>query len=100
MAGVQFTSDAAKRVANVVRIVEAGPRGVRPVDWGMPRLDTRGTSIRMATYTGSWPINSDNTVTFLSNTLQTAVARNILLTLPEATEDRNCAVAKDGTACF
>jgi hypothetical protein len=101
MAGVQFTGEAAKRIANVVRTVEAGPRGVQPVDWGMPRLDgVGGIVFRMATYTGSWTINTDNTVKFLSNTEQTALARNILLTLPEATEDRNCAVAKDGTAWF
>jgi len=100
MAGVQFTGEAAKRIANVVRTVEAGPRGVQPVDWGMPRLDTVGSSIRMATYTGGWPIDSDKEVTFLVNTQQTALARNILIELPEPEGDRNCAVAKDGTAWF
>ena len=97
---VAFTRPAAERIARVVRTVENQPKKRAGLIWKTSSQLTDAGGIRMATYTGSWAINTDNTVTFLSNTLRTALARNILLTLPEATEDRNCAVAKDGTAWF
>jgi len=106
MAGVQFTGEAAKRIANVVRTVEAGPRGVQPVDWGMPRLEgVGGIVFRMATFTGHWEKDSLKLVTLVNKTTtpnSAVFAFNTFANLTPSTSctDSSCAIARDGTQWY
>lgn len=78
----------------------SGPtQGVRY--WDMQRPPPRLDVFRIATFTGSWSINSTKTVTFkyLTNTPNTVSATNLFASLTNATT-KNCAIARDGTAWF
>jgi len=92
---VAFTRPAAERIAKVVRKVEAGDRGAAPL-----RFDRIGGSsgkvFRFCTYTGSWALDALKTVTFRNQT-NTVQAVNLFLSLPDNGQ-RNCAIAKDGSA--
>lgn len=94
---VQFTRESAERIANVVRAAEVGAFRGRGLNFD-PVLDSPRKVIRMATFTGAWPINSAKTVTLRGSTA-TLSAVNVFLNLP-ANGQRNCAVAKDGTAWY
>ncbi len=89
-----FSRPAAERIAKVVREVEAGDRDQPGITFGSAMVAPR--TFRMATYTGAWSINSAKTVTLRGSTA-TLSAVNLFLDLP-ANGQRNCAVAKDGTA--
>lgn len=73
-----------------------------------PRLETVQASasapkvFRVCTFTGSWSIGSQKTVTFKyeTSTPNTVVATNIFATVGSTSATRNCAIAKDGTAWF
>lgn len=56
---------------------------------------------RICTFTGSWSIDTDKTVTFrgVTSTPNTVTARNIFANLAQ-TGTLNCAIAKDGTAWY
>jgi hypothetical protein len=58
-----------------------------------------GGVFRICTYTGAWAIDGLKTVTFKNQTTtpNTASAINLFLSLPDNGQ-RNCAIAKDGTA--
>ena len=84
---VTFTRPAAERIAKVVRKVEAGNRdsqGLRfeRVGGGSPA----GNVLRVATFTGSWNINTSKTVTFqnVTSTPNTVSATNQLFTIGDA----------------
>ena len=89
-----FTRPAAERIAKVVRTVEAGDRDQPGITFGSAMVAPR--TFRMATFTGSWAINGTKTVTLRGSTA-TLSAVNLFLNLPDNGQ-RNCAVAKDGTA--
>jgi hypothetical protein len=98
---VTFTRPAAERIAKVVRRIESGDR-----DSTGPKYLARdggggssGKTFRICTYTGAWSINTSNTVTFKNQTTtpNTVSAVNLFLDLPNNGQ-RNCAIAKDGTA--
>ena len=93
---VQFTRESAERIANVVRAAELTPTRGRALNFDAILESPRRRVFRMATFTGAWPINSAKTVT-LRNSTATLSAVNLFLDLP-ANGQRNCAVAKDGTA--
>jgi hypothetical protein len=62
----------------------------------------RRATLRMATFTGSWPINEDKTVTFANQASEpnTANVRNTLISLPDQADSRACAVASEGTGWY
>jgi hypothetical protein len=91
---VTFTRPAAERIAKVVRTVEAGDRDQPGITFGSAMVAPR--TFRMATFTGAWSINGTKTVTLRGSTA-TLSAVNLFLNLPDNGQ-RNCAVAKDGTA--
>lgn len=101
---VAFTRPAAERIAKVVRQVEAGDRKSAPLRFGTKVVGgTSGNVFRICTFTGAWNINATKTVTFKyqTSTPNTVVARNLFATLGTAASDpRDCAIAKDGTAWF
>jgi hypothetical protein len=56
---------------------------------------------RVCTFTGSWAINTDKTVTFrgVTSTPNTVSAKNLIYDLPSQGE-LPCGIAKDGTAWY
>jgi hypothetical protein len=96
---VTFTRPAAERIAKVVRTVEAGDRDQAGLTFGSRVTGPSGKAFRMATFTGSWSINGEKVVTFRNQTTtpNTVSAVNLFLNLPDNGQ-RNCAIAKDGTA--
>jgi triacylglycerol esterase/lipase EstA (alpha/beta hydrolase family) len=96
---VTFTRPAAERIAKVVREVEAGDRDQAGLTFGNRVTGPSGKAFRVATFTGSWSINGEKTVTFRNQTTtpNTVAAVNLFLNLPDNGQ-RNCAIAKDGTA--
>jgi len=99
----QFTRESAERIANVVRAAELGYPRARPLVFDRADDPPSRKVFRIATFTGSWPINSAKTVTFKyqTDTPNTANVTNLFVPLdsvPEGAAD--CAIAKEGTAWF
>jgi hypothetical protein len=100
---VTFTKPAAERIAKVVRTVEGGDRDCGPLTFGAaPGGNASGKTFRVCTFTGAWAINASKTVTFLNQTTtpNTVAAVNLFAALSSAAGNRNCAIAKDGTAWY
>lgn len=101
---VAFTRPAAERIARVVRQVEAGDRKGEPLRFGARAGGGASPVVfRVCTFTGAWIIDSAKTVTFKyqTNTPNTVSATNLFATLgTSASDPRNCAIARDGTAWF
>lgn len=100
---VAFTRQAAARISDAVRKIEAGDRASQGLRFGSVSGPAAASVFRVCTFTGSWAINSAKTVTFKyqSVTPNTVVATNILANIStSASSQRNCAVARDGTAWF
>jgi hypothetical protein len=93
---VQFTRESAERIANVVRAAELTPTRGRALSFEAIQQGASRKTFRMATFTGAWSINGTKTVTLRGSTA-TLIATNLFLNLPDNGQ-RNCAVAKDGTA--
>lgn len=57
---------------------------------------------RVCTFTGSWAISTNKTVTFrgVTSTPNTVSAMNLFLEFTQSTSTVTCAVAKDGTAWY
>jgi len=102
--GVTFTRQAAQRIAKVVRAVEGGNRNQPGIvfDHPMPSSGGGGIMFRVATFTGSWGINSSKTVTFVNqtNTPNTASVSNLYFDYPEPSSSVTCGIAKEGTAWY
>lgn len=101
---VTFTKGSAERIAQAVRIVEAGNRDTSGLPTA-PRFGSSGKVFRVGKFTGSWSIDTSNTVTFLNQTAtpNTVSAQNIFAAISGTTVTatfRNCAIAKDGTAWY
>ena len=97
----QFDIGSAQRIARVVRQVEQEPRRANPLSFG-PVFDAKKEKpVRICTFTGSWPIGSAKTVTFKNQTAtpNTASATNLFWPIPEGSQ-RDCSIAKDGTAWY
>jgi len=102
---VTFTKPAAERIAKVVRAVEGGDRDAGPLTFGARIGGVSGKVFRVCTFTGSWSINAEKTVTFRNQTAtpNTAAAVNLFAAITGTTATssfRNCAIAKDGTAWY
>lgn len=65
---VTFTRPAAERIGKVVRIVEAGDREAAPYAVDV-RLESQGSKLRLATFTGDWQTGSFKAVTFTTGTI-------------------------------
>jgi hypothetical protein len=91
-----FTRPAAERIAKVVRAVEGGDRDQPGITYGSALGGVASKTFRMGTFSGEWSIGAAKTVTFRGSTA-TVSATNLFLNLPDNGQ-RNCAVAKDGTA--
>lgn len=97
---VVFTRPAADRIAKAVRIVEAGNRDAEGFGQGVRLQSLAGQRVfRMGTFSGSWDIGTQKTVTFRNQTT-TANVTNLLINLPQQDGERSCAVGKDGTAWY
>lgn len=100
---VSFTRPAAERIAKVVRLIEQGDRTSRGPSWDA-LSDNSGRSsktFRICTFTGSWSIGTPKIVTFKYQTAtpNTMSATNLFWPVPDGSE-RDCAIARDGTAWF
>jgi len=99
-----FTSESARRIAKVVRRVEAGNRDT---SW-TPSPPRGGESVvgsisfRVATFTGSWGIGSSKVVTFKNQTTtpNTASASNLFFDFPTPAGTVDCGIAREGTAWY
>jgi hypothetical protein len=98
---VKFTRPAAQRIADAVRKVEGGNRDQGPVDLGPRFFGSSAKIFRVCTFTGAWSIGSSKVVTFKNqtNTPNTANATNLFWPIPDGPQ-RDCAIAKDGTAWY
>jgi hypothetical protein len=98
---VNFDPNAAIRIYNAVRKVEAGDRDQKPLTF--PRVVESGRrTFRMATFTGAWAVNSSKVVTLLaaSSTTQTVTASNVFLDVPASDGPSDCAIANDRGTWF
>jgi hypothetical protein len=98
---VTFTRPAAERIAKVVREVEAGDRDQGGLTFGRPADGPPSKTFRVATFTGAWSIGSAKTVTYRNQTAtpNTVSATNLFWPIPEGPQ-RDCSIAKDGTAWY
>lgn len=74
-------------------------------DVRLQELHSRPKVFRIATFTGTWNINTDKTVSLVNsgNTNDSLVARNLFASISASTNSTNashCAIAKDGTAWY
>jgi hypothetical protein len=98
---VTFTRPAAERIAKVVRAVEGGNRDTAPLVFGARVGGSSAKIFRVATFAGAWSIGASKVVTFKNqtNTPNTANATNLFWPIPDGPQ-RDCAIAKDGTAWY
>jgi hypothetical protein len=94
---VTFTRPAAERIAKVVRTVEGGDRDQPGITYGSA-LGIAGKTFRMGTFSGEWSIGAAKTVTFRGSTA-TVSATNLFWPIPGGPQ-RDCSIAKDGTAWY
>ena len=97
----QFDLGSAQRIARVVRAVEQEPQRAKPLTFG-PVFDAKKQkAFRVCTFNGSWPIGSSKTVTFKNQTTtpNTVSATNLFWPIPDGSQ-RDCSIAKDGTAWY
>jgi hypothetical protein len=96
---ITFTKPAAERIAKAVRSVESGDRSSSGPTWGARLGGDATKAFRVCTFTGEWSINTSKVLTFKyqSATPNTVLATNLFLSLPDNGQ-RDCAIAKDGTA--
>jgi hypothetical protein len=99
---VNFDPNAAIRIYNAVRKVEAGDRDQKPLTFPRVVESGRGRTFRMATFTGAWAVNSSKVVTLLgaTSTTQTVTASNVFLDVPASDGPSNCAIANDRGTWF
>jgi hypothetical protein len=97
----QFDFPSAVRIARVVRAVEQEPRRARPLTFAAVTEQRREKPFRVCTYTGAWSIGSSKTVTFKNQTTtpNTVAATNLFWPIPDGPQ-RDCSIAKDGTAWY
>lgn len=93
---VSFTRRDADRIARTVRNVEAGDKKGNALTFGnryRPPAGATGDIFRTARFTGSWAVDSTNTIEFTNATFtpQTATAKNLFCGI----SDGDIGVAKD-----
>lgn len=67
--------------------------------WYMVQPMDSGSGLRAGTFDGSWPLNSDKTVTRI-NGGGTVNVTNIIYSIPDAGQPMNCVFGQDGTAWY
>ena len=98
---VTFTRPAAERIAHVVRTVERSGRDTKGPTWN-PRMEGGGGVVfHIGTFTGAWATSSVKVVTFKyqTTTPNTASVTNLFWPMPDGPQ-RDCAIAKEGTAWY
>lgn len=97
----QFTRESAERIANVVRAAELGYPRARPLVFDKADDPPSRKVFRIATFTGSWAINSAKTVTlkYQTQTPNTVSATNLFCGLNPGGEC-DVSIAKEGTSWF
>jgi hypothetical protein len=98
---VTFTRPAAERIAKVVRAVEGGDRDTPGIYFGSAPGAAGAKTFRVCTFTGAWAIGDTRSVTFKNQTTtpNTVSASNLFWPIPEGPQ-RDCAIAKEGTAWY
>ena len=98
---VTFTRPAAERIAKVVRAVEGGDRDTPGIYFGSAPGAAGAKTFRVCTFTGAWSIGDTRSVTFKNQTTtpNTVSASNLFWPIPEGPQ-RDCAIAKEGTAWY
>ena len=98
---VTFTRPAAERIAKVVRAVEGGDRDTPGIYFGSAPGAAPGKTFRVCTFTGAWSIGDTRSVTFKNQTStpNTVSASNLFWPIPDGPQ-RDCAIAKEGTAWY
>jgi hypothetical protein len=81
--------------------VEAGDRTENALSFQRVGGGGGGKVFRVCTFTGAWSISASKTVTFKyqTTTPNTVSATNLFWPVPDG-EERDCAIAKDGTAWY
>lgn len=100
---VQFSRQAAQRIAKAVRHVEQGNREQPGISLVPRSQQAPSKTFRIATFTGQWDIDAVKTVTFKyqTNTPNTAAAINLFSALGTSVSDpRPCAIAREGTGWY
>lgn len=98
----QFTRESARRIASVVRSAELTPLASQPLNF--ERVDFSKSKIfRVGTFSGAWPVGTENTVTFRNATTapNTVTVQNLFFDInftPSGSPD--CAIAKEGSAWY
>jgi hypothetical protein len=98
---VQFTRESAERIAGVVRAAETAAPSASPLTFEKRFPVKTSKTVRVGTFSGTWPVGSTKTVTF--SNAPTATAAVINLTWPidaEQIEGTPCVAGKDGTAWY
>jgi len=96
---VTFTRPAAQRIARVVRTVESGDRAQNGL--AFPHVAPRVKFVRLATFSGSWNINTAKTVTFKNAPTATANATNLFWPITQAGySNETVLIGKEGTAWY
>lgn len=92
--------------ATIARVHEM-PYGKEPtrIQTRFEDIPTQSPVFRIATFTGTWNINTDKTVSLVNsgNTNDSRVARNLFASISASTNSTNashCAIARDGTAWY
>jgi hypothetical protein len=95
-----FDAESAVRIANAVRKVEIGDRSEAPLRFDTVPPSQQRKAFRIATFSGSWAINSIKTVEFKhqTSTPNTASVVNLFFPYPPSTNATDCAIAREGTA--
>ncbi len=98
---VTFTRPAAERIGKVVREVEAGNRDCGPLTFGYSQ-SAQSKAFRVCTFTGAWGIDTVKTVTIRNRTAtpNTVSATNLFLPIQDTGSQRNCLIARDGSAWY
>jgi hypothetical protein len=83
-----------------VRKVEIGDRSEAPLRFDTVPPSQQRKAFRIATFSGSWAINSIKTVEFKhqTSTPNTASVVNLFFPYPPSTNATDCAIAREGTA--
>lgn len=101
-ARVDFTRGAAERIARAVRIVEQGERDQTGPQYGRAVETVVGSPFKICTFTGSWVTGATKTVTlkYQTATPNEYTAINLFANISVDCGERNCAIARQGTAWF
>lgn len=101
---IQFDVPSGRRIGKAVRTVEAMYPRASPLTFA-PVLEPpakRGDVVKICTFTGSWAIDSSKVVTlkYQTATPNEYTAVNLFSNISVDCGQRNCAIAKSGTAWF